>query len=386
MDTGRQELLQPPRQDAPLAWPSAVPLALLALVLLPAWADGGATYLSDVLGQMVSPLLLPALGMVFVLQRRRLDLGVWAMYALGSAVAARLLPDQPTLAVLAVLGLGLGVGLLNAFLVALCRLPCWPVTLLVATLGVSGFAYFTGGQEIALNRSATLLEWATVSQPAALTGIAFIAALLVGLLASGERAQRQGDRWALAGALLMSSVLSAWGGLCWFVQLGVTPTRANVLGDLRVLAAAVLCGAFVLRGLGRALLAAVLLPSALLVATIWQQTVWDFGWARWHGELLVLAAMALGVQWVLYATVGAVRSGAASSAGGGRGGRGGRALLVIASLLMLLGLAVVALAAYPWPYPVLRYIRWGGLGLWLLGGLAASGKIVGDFRRARESF
>jgi ribose/xylose/arabinose/galactoside ABC-type transport system permease subunit len=365
---------------------------MLICILLPAWLASGASYLSDVLGQMVSPLLLPALGVALVMQRRRLDLSVWVTYALGSAVAARMLPDHVALAVVTVLAVGLAVGLVNAVLVAGLKLPCWPVTLLVATLGAIAFRFLTGGREIALAKPCHLIEWATVSQPVALTGIAYIAALLLGLLASGERAQRKGYLLALGSTLVLSSVLSAWGGLCWFIHLGVTPMRAEVVGDLRVAAAAVLCGAVVMRGLGRALLAAAMLPVALLACTIWRQMVWDVPGLPWPVQLLLLIPVVLAMQVVLLKTADALGWSPAGrqqdhdgpGEGTARPDRGRMIVLATASLLMLAGLGLAAYSAYPLSRPMLRQVRWAGVGLWIIGGVLAAWKIFQDFRRTAE--
>lgn len=356
-DPARQEILEPPRPPNTLThWLIAAgPLVLLAMILLPAWSQSGTDYVPDVLGQMVGPLLLPALGMLYVLQRRRLDLSVWVTFGLGSAAGALLLEAHASapIAAAGAIGIGLGVGLLNAFLVAALRLPTWPTTLAVATLGVSLHQFLTGGNELATHRSCQLLDWASVSQPILLAGLAFIGTLLLAMFCSGERAMRKDDRLALAATLVLSGVLSAWGGFCWLAYAGTAPAHVVPIGDLRVLAAAVLCGAVVLRGQGQAMVAAILLPLSLLLATIWRQMVWDLPDVSWHPTVGLLAIMVLAVQWGFSwdqpAKAARFRACAA---------------------LMLAGLGILALSSQSMSYQVVRIVRMTGLGVWVAAAVA----------------
>ena len=63
-------------------------LAALSLSLLPGWAGDRETFFENIIPQMLSASLLPAMGFLLVLRAGGIDLGIWMNFALGSAVAA----------------------------------------------------------------------------------------------------------------------------------------------------------------------------------------------------------------------------------------------------------------------------------------------------------
>ena len=110
---------------------AAVGLAALAGLLgwlQPSFLD--AANLSLLLGQAALPGLL-AIGMVFVLTMRDIDLSAGAVFHLSAAVAALLMVagTDPWLAALAGILLGAGLGLINGLLAITLRLPAMVVTL-----------------------------------------------------------------------------------------------------------------------------------------------------------------------------------------------------------------------------------------------------------------
>ncbi|WP_104525425.1 ABC transporter permease [Blastococcus atacamensis] len=96
--------------------------------------------LTNILVQ-AAPIMVLAVGLVFVLSAGEIDLSIGSVVALSALSAAVVLQSTGSwpLAVLTALGVGLGVGLLNGIFVAVVRLPSFLVTL--ATMGlVAGLA------------------------------------------------------------------------------------------------------------------------------------------------------------------------------------------------------------------------------------------------------
>jgi ribose transport system permease protein len=96
--------------------------------------------LTNVLVQ-AAPIMVLAVGLVFVLSAGEIDLSIGSVVALSALSAAVVLQNTGAwpLAVLAALGVGLAVGLVNGIFVAAVRLPSFLVTL--ATMGlVAGLA------------------------------------------------------------------------------------------------------------------------------------------------------------------------------------------------------------------------------------------------------
>jgi ribose transport system permease protein len=96
--------------------------------------------LTNILVQ-AAPIMVMAVGLVFVLSAGEIDLSFGSVVALAALCAALVLQSTGSwpLAVLSALGVGLAVGLLNGLFVAAVRLPSFLVTL--ATMGlVAGLA------------------------------------------------------------------------------------------------------------------------------------------------------------------------------------------------------------------------------------------------------
>jgi ribose transport system permease protein len=100
----------------------------------------GLANLTTILAQ-AAPIAIMAVGLVFVLSAGEIDLSFGSVVALSALSAALVLRGTGSwwLAVLAALGVGVAVGLVNGLFVALVRLPSFLVTL--ATMGlVAGLA------------------------------------------------------------------------------------------------------------------------------------------------------------------------------------------------------------------------------------------------------
>jgi ribose/xylose/arabinose/galactoside ABC-type transport system permease subunit len=107
--------------------------------------------------------------------------------------------------------------------------------------------------------------------------------------------RRHGRLSRLAGHVLCG-ILSALAGLAWLLEHGRVEAPRQIIGDLRVLVAPILAGAFLLRGQGRTLATAALLPVGLMVATRWRQQIWPLYGGGLELQLLVLLGMVLIVQ------------------------------------------------------------------------------------------
>lgn len=107
--------------------------AVFAVVL---WDDGFLT-VSNLLNivQQTAPVTIMAIGMVYVLTAGEIDLSIGSVVAVSALLAAVVMRDHHwTLGVVAGLGAGVAIGLINGALVAYGRLPSFLVTL--ATMGL----------------------------------------------------------------------------------------------------------------------------------------------------------------------------------------------------------------------------------------------------------
>jgi len=141
---------------------SGIGAALLALIVVATiFADGflsGDNLLN--VGRQVALLGIMAVGMTFVIVAGEIDLSVGSVYALGSIVCGLLLGDGVVwwLAVLAGVGAGLAIGVLNGVVTAKLLIPSFIVTL--GTLSVArGLALIiSDGNPISLDDRAPGVE------------------------------------------------------------------------------------------------------------------------------------------------------------------------------------------------------------------------------------
>jgi len=272
-------------------------LLCLSLILVPAFVDRGAEYRPDFLAQLVNPWVLPALGLTWVLVCGSVDLSVWMGFFLGSAVGGSLIAAgaHPRVALAGVLISGLVLGAVNAALVARLRLPGWSVTAVTALIAFSAARALTGADGI----DADLTRWTGGDAPLTLNGSLYAGAMLILLMAGHLRPGKRTAGRDLSAALIASGVLSALGGLCWLAKAAHAPAPVWPVGDLRVAAAAVLAGPMLLKRPGGALLAGLLVPLGMLLATIWRECVWDIPAGHLYLNVLVLMIGAGGAQWAL---------------------------------------------------------------------------------------
>lgn len=357
----------------------AVLLGLSAVLLGPQWnlLRGQTLYAAS---QALLCELPAALGFLLALRCGAVDLSVWASMGAGGITAALLLQHGVAAwpAMWTGVGAGAAIGVFNAILTAGAKLPAPAITLAVAIaasvvsstvfpqkeLPVPPAAF--DGWHVALvppesdNQAAGQAdnggERETV-QPLTFTRVLLVAAvffLIAALLLAWRLVSLKPlpPRLSTAAALIASGALAAAGGALWLLEYGSAPLPRQVIGDLRIPAAAVLAGGAFFTGRGRALLACLCLPPALLCATTWRQQAWIYLLGPYELQSLLLLAMVLFIQ------IACIRS--------YRGGQFSPRRLLAAGA-MAAGLLLFAAAANFWADIPRRILHVGGLAVWLAG-------------------
>jgi hypothetical protein len=334
-------------------------IAALAAVLWQAWHVPDDQFVTGVAGQMASFYLLPALGFCLALRCGAVDLSVWVAASLGGVVAASYVNagTDPAWAFAAAAAAGLGLGLINAAAVALARLPSPAVTLVTAMIALGALQAHVDARHAAARPAngpprthpdgrvlsappggayarrravavppTTFDGWHLVETaaeadageadvpadearqqwyPLSVTRMLIIAvchgAVMLALLAAdaaGRHGARAGARLSRFAALCTSGAVCGLAGACWLIEHNSAPVLSLPVRDLRVPAAALLAGGAFFAGGGRALLAGLALPVAVMLATAWRVEVWVWD-LELHGyqlQSLHLAAMVLLAQ------------------------------------------------------------------------------------------
>jgi ribose/xylose/arabinose/galactoside ABC-type transport system permease subunit len=288
-------------------------------------------FLSDIAGQLTSPHMLLAMGMLLALRCGAIDLSVWISAAIGGLVAAALINGGvgTGAALLGGVGAGAGMGALSGVAVTLGRIPSVVATLIVALCAMWCAQAVWSGRSVAVEDS-SFRHWHIAVQlhagqdspeggphvqqstngtadaaalPLSVTRMFLVAivysAVMLAMLAANAAARagwRLSPRKTLFVALCASGALSAAGGVLWLLEYGSTPVPTRPIGDLRIPAAVILAGSLCFAGRGRTLLAGICLPPAMLLATVWQQEVGIVLVEGYALHMLVLIAMCLAGQ------------------------------------------------------------------------------------------
>ncbi len=306
-------------------------IVLLAAVAMLTW-DGWNSehlisderFLSDIPGQMASGTMLMAMGFLLALRRGAIDLSVWTVGGLGGLLAAWAINCgiSPAVAVLLAGAAGLATGAFSGTMVVLARVPSAAITLLVAIaiawaaqaaigdpevrVADDAFDQWRMIQRVPVNAEGEVVDAdkAVAVQHAAvplqvtrmLIVAGFYAATMLVLLGF-DMTLRHGvhpsRRLSLMAAMCASGLLSAVGGAMRLVDYSAASVPARIIGDMRVIPAAVIAGGLLFAGRGRTMLACIGLPVAMLIATIWRQQVWAMEIHGYALQLLILAGMAI---------------------------------------------------------------------------------------------
>ena len=392
-----------------------VMLAALTVLLVPPWVLRGAdlseathqvrvVYMPDLLGQMLNPWLLPAMGFLWVLRQGAIDLSVWGAFALGGAISAVVVAGggHPVLAIGLTGVAGLALGIAHAAAVVKLRAPAWLATAL-GGLAAAGLAMLVMPETFRLEAT-RLARWPGVNGPLWLAG-GFYAASMLGLMllspspTPGQPPRKMLRAWALIG----SATISALGGLCGLAKTGgvILPGLLHstlgwvstwsgarpaydgpeIIGDTRVLAAAVLTGVLLMHRPGRTLLAGLFLPHTMLLATIWRYRVWDVPGLNWASAAL-LALMAMGTQW---AFARSVRGALPSASHAPIPGRKHWPMMMWAMLAAMIGMMALASTAGELRRETEFICRATGLALWASAMIMTFAHWYGHRRRADAS-
>jgi hypothetical protein len=337
-------------------------LLILASVLIPAWDIARVDLLHTVIGHMASFLLLPALGFLLALRCGAIDLSVWVTSAVAGVVAAVLISRGVAVPVAFAAGAGVGLarGLVNAVGVGLCGLPSLVVTFVTAEaamwiVGSAVVGRSVGVPELAFHGWLSWHSSPVLAVRVLVVAFVYLSALL-GLLMidyavwRGVKFPRQVSLFAAMGA---SGLLAGVGGVLWLLDNSRAPAPTRLIDDLRIPAAAILAGGLFLGRKGRELLAAMSLPAAMLIVTIWRKKTWNLPGLGLALQMLVMTGMTIAVHLAFGQYVAA---------------RGtGRRMPTVSVLLTVGGITLVAAAANFHHRFLHEVFHVAGIAVWLSG-------------------
>lgn len=222
--------------------------------------------------RQISGTSLMAIGMLFVILTRGIDLSVGSVAALGSVVSAILIQTwSPATAVGVTLVAGAACGLVSGVLIAFLKLPPFVTTLAMMTVARGASLIISAGQPIVMGEpGASITAFGTgflagVPYSVVLMTLVFLAAgavlmftrfgRLVKAIGSNVEAVRlSGIRvaWYTLSVYVISGVLAAAAGIISSSRTGVGSATIGVGAELDAIAAVVIGGASLMGGRGGA--------------------------------------------------------------------------------------------------------------------------------------
>ncbi|MCK4206444.1 ABC transporter permease [Brucella pituitosa] len=225
----------------------------------------------NVLRQVAGPSLM-AVGMLFVILTRGIDLSVGSVAALGSVLSAILIQQYGTgMAIGGVLLAGAACGLVSGILVAYLKLPPFVTTLAVMTIA-RGLAFiFSSGQPIMMGEAGSAVTafgsgtLGSIPYPVILMIVVFVIAgavltftrfgRLVKAIGSNSEAVRLSGisvSYYTLSVYVISGVLAAAAGIISTSRTGIGSANISVGAELDAIAAVVIGGASLMGGRGGA--------------------------------------------------------------------------------------------------------------------------------------
>jgi ribose transport system permease protein len=222
--------------------------------------------------RQISGTGLIAVGMLFVILTRGIDLSVGSVAALGSVASALLVQDMsPGLAIGATLAVGASCGLLSGILIAYLRLPAFVTTLAVMTIARGAALIASKGQPIRMGPNGELITtFGTgyafgIPYPVLLMLSVFLLAgailaftrfgRLVKAIGSNAEAVRLSGiavpRYVVS-VYVISGMLAAAAGIISSSRTGIGSATVGVGAELDAIAAVVIGGASLMGGRGGA--------------------------------------------------------------------------------------------------------------------------------------
>lgn len=251
--------------------------ALILLVLLAIAANMSDVFLTErnlinVLRQ-VSGTGLMAVGMLFVILTRGIDLSVGSVAALGSVLSALWVQQMmPGLAVGLTMGVGALVGLASGLLIAYLKRPSFVTTLAAMTIARGASLIASSGQPIRMGKAGEVItqfgagSFAGIPYPVWLMGVVFVLAGVVltftrfgrmvkAIGSNAEAVRLSGISVARyeASVYAISGALAALAGVVSSSRTGIGSATIGVGAELDAIAAVVIGGASLLGGRGGAI-------------------------------------------------------------------------------------------------------------------------------------
>ncbi|WP_349262560.1 ABC transporter permease [Geminicoccus sp.] len=247
----------------------------LALVIVATiWSDAFLTRgnILNVLRQVASGAGIMAVGMLFVILTRGIDLSVGSIAALGSVLTGYFVAMSGfgvlTTIVLVLLA-GAGCGLFTGLFVAYLRLPPFVMSLAMLAIARGLALIISDGRPIPLGEAGQAFQsfgsgfLFTIPQPVILMFIVFIVGgivlnftrfgRIITAIGSNEEAVRLAGipvpRYILA-VYVISGVLAATAGIISSSRTGVGSAQVGIAAELNVIAAVVIGGASLMGGRG----------------------------------------------------------------------------------------------------------------------------------------
>jgi len=103
--------------------------------------------------------------------------------------------------------------------------------------------------------------------------------------------------WGRPVCLCVCGAMAGLSGACWLLDLGHTPVPTRLVDGLTIPIAVILTGTLLLQGRGRTMLTIILIPIAVLCASLWKQTTYPITTMGYSVGLVVLGVIVLGAQW-----------------------------------------------------------------------------------------
>lgn len=213
---------------------------------------------------------LMAIGMLFVILTRGIDLSVGSVAALGSVISAIVIQQYGTAASLAgALAAGAACGLISGLLIAFLKLPPFVTTLAMMTVARGLSLIFSTGQPIQMGDAGWLItafgsgSIATIPYPVVLMAVVFVIAgivltftrfgRLVKAIGSNVEAVRLSGipvAYYTTAVYVISGVLAAVAGIVSTSRTGIGSATIGVGAELDAIAAVVIGGASLMGGRG----------------------------------------------------------------------------------------------------------------------------------------
>lgn len=221
--------------------------------------------------RQAAPTLIVAVGMTLVITTAGIDLSVGSMLALVAVLTAMSLgAGWPIgLVILAMLGLGLGVGFANGYFTAYQTIPAFIVTLATLSIVRGSAQLLTQGYSVPIDPNSAFLELGRgrlgpVPIPVILALLVVVAGYVLlnhtrfGTYVTGIGSNEEGVRRAGVNVrgvkttvYMLSGLLAAVGGMVTAARLASGSSYSGVAFELQVIAAVIVGGTNLFGGEGR---------------------------------------------------------------------------------------------------------------------------------------